>query len=861
MTTLEQAKLLDALGFNIVPASTTDKMPILPWKGYQTERTSGKLAGWFGGAKGNQHALCIITGKVSGVAVLDVDSAAALDLMVEVIGQEALDAAPHCRSPKAARKGEGVGHYYFAIPEGETIRNRQNHDDENDLHWDIRGEGGIAIMPPSIGYEWVRPPEAGQIPVFPKSLLTFIEKEKNEVEKATGGRSMLAHLLANPGVVNGRNIGRNEWFTRVMGHYAKEYVKRPDMYALELERTFKIACDIDSDHEFTRREAEKAARSVWDSENAKPVNQKECGEETGYLVGGDDRILAQVRRKDSDGNSEIDFEPWADFDIRALGVVEDDEAHRTYDVEVLRLRQSDSRRALLPAKVLSDSRKLTAWLGELGVGIMPPDQIFPRTGASNERLRRYIEAQEPPHFEVVPALGWKDDGFVTHEGVIRADGLHGFGKHRPDPRLINWAQYRYGFGDRETAIKVLKEILTFHDETVTAVFGSWWVACILKPQIHRVTSQFPFMALEAPSESGKTTGFFPMMLALGGNTQGQIDPTRASLRDFISAHHSGIVWIDDLSDTGYLMDLLRQATGEGSVAKKGEDRMSQEVVQLVAPICISGEALQLHHQKALMDRAVMLDVPSPTSRVSKRDPERKQWLDILDMRSRHPDLSEFSGTLVAEVLSRKGMVSDIPSLVPDAHGRWGDKIAVVRMGARLLADMVDDPRIVERVEKWVEDQEFFGNENTLTMKLIPTALSRTGWQNKPKGPEGRWPATPAFKDMDGTIWFSPRLLAEWWSELKHGRVEARVESEEALVQQARALGLGGTAQIGRKKFRLGGDQGGGLVMYWKLTPDLAKSVMDRSEGDSHAQGVNVTRHRQESLALFATTNLDDLDDL
>ena len=32
------------------------------------------------------------------------------------------------------------------------------------------------------------------------------------------------------------------------------------------------------------------------------------------------------------------------------------------------------------------------------------------------------------------------------------------------------------------------------------------------------------------------------------------------MRDSISANQSGIVWIDDLSDTQHLMDLLRQAT-------------------------------------------------------------------------------------------------------------------------------------------------------------------------------------------------------------------------------------------------------------------------------------------------------------
>lgn len=859
MSTLDAAQDLDRLGFNIVPANKDTKSPYLDWKLYQTERTSNKLKGWFSGSGEAKFNLCVVTGAISQLAIVDADSLPALEWLRELIGDD-LDRAPHCRSPKAAALDNGIGHYYFALDPGQIVKGQSFHDKDRDFHWDLKAEGGITICPPSAGYEWVREPEPGQIPKLPEKLLTTIVKQRSEVEAATGGRSMLAHLLSNPGVVNGREVGRNDWYTRVMGHYAKEYRKRPDMYELETRRVLELANSIPSDHPFTNKEAEKAARSVWDSENLKPANLRECGEETGYLVAGDSQILAQVRVKDSDGNSELDFEPWADFDVRALGVVEDEQAHRTYDVEVMRKRQGDVRRALLPAKVMSDMRALLGWLAELGVGVMPPDGIYPRSGSTCERLRRYIEAQDPPHFEVVPHLGWHNGGFVCHEGVITEKGLEGFGRYKPDPKLINWAPHRYGFGDREEAIKVLSDLMTFHDPIVTAVFGSWWVATVLKPQIHEVTSQFPFMALEAPSESGKTTGFFPMMLQLGGNTQGQIDPTRASLRDFISAHQSGIVWIDDLSDTGFLMDLLRQATGEGSVSKKGEDRTSQEVVQLVAPICISGEALQLHHQKALMDRAVMLDVPSPTNRRSVRDPDRMQWLDIVEMRQRHPDLTRYSGTLVAEILRRRAMVNDIPNLIPNSPGRWGDKIAVVRMGARLLADLVSDPSIITRVEEWVDGQEFFGNENTLTMKLLPTALSRTGWvESKPRGPEGRWPATPVFI-MNGTVWFNPKFLAEWWDELKHGRIETRVESEEALIQQARALNLGGTMGIGRKRIRLAGETGGALAVYWKLTDELSESVINRSKGDA-TPGVLIQRHATgpQSLQLFATTDPAMLD--
>lgn len=816
-TPLQAARKLDSYGFNVLPASAGGKAPQVAWQRFQEHRTSDKLKVWFAGAKARNF--WIMTGRISGIVVLDCDNEAAVEWWAARVGQEVLD------ETTAVKTANGI-HFYFAYPD-QLITNWSKHED--DIHFDLRSDGTGVIAPPSIHesgheYKWIRDPAS--MVVAPDGLRRTGDDTRSG--EGDGGRSHLTELLGRPPAKG----GRNDWLARVAGHYAKTFYPLEDAYRTHVELANRQLADP-----LEEAEVLKTMESIWNAEFRKK-DGKAGGEatlENGYLLGNGDEIFVQTRRKVGEQWT-TDIQHWADFDIVAVGVVEDEEANRTYDVEINRKRQKDKKRALLPASKLSDSRALNPWLAEFGVTILPPDGMWPKLGSASSRLQRYIEAQSPPHFKVVDHLGWHVDGFVTHDGVIRQDGIHGFDRHQPNPRLRNWAPYRYGFADEKVAREVLAEVLTFHDQTVTAVFGAWWAACLLKPQVQAVTSQFPFMALEAPSESGKTTGFFSLMLALNGNTQGQVDPTRAALRDWMSAHQSGIVWVDDLSDTQHLMDLLRQATGEGSVGKKGEDRSTQEVVRLVAPICISGESLGLSLQKALVDRAVQLEVPSPTERRSLNNPDRLQWADIVDLKKRFPDLTDMAGTMVQLALRNEALIADIPKLAGEYGGRFGDKIGVLRMGARLLATMADDEALVERVDLWCAGQEALGNENTLTLKLIPQALARTNWQRRPLAAAGRWPSTPAFIDENDTVWFSPQALADWWGEVRHGRVEARTETAEMLAQQAKALGLGGAKGEGRKMFRLW-DEGDryhpsrttdNRAYYWRLPLALSTFVLERS---------------------------------
>lgn len=501
------------------------------------------------------------------------------------------------------------------------------------------------------------------------------------------------------------------------------------------------------------------------------------------------------------GQREMVWSRWSDFDMRALGrVVTDDGELTGYSVELTRERDGQTFETVLPVRVLARTLELSRWLMSYEVACVAPD--VGEGPAWNTRLSMFLAEQEAPLARTAPCLGWDDEAqqFITYEGAIEADGLHSFGNVRPDPDLRGKSiQYHYGFDHSpEVAVHVLREVLTFHDSTVTSVFGAWWAACLLKGQIMQHVSMFPVMAIEATSESGKTSGFFPMMLALAGNKRGQANDTAAAFRDVVAGHRNGVAWQDDLDDPKRLFEVLRAATSEGTIGKKAEDRTRSVDARLVAPIMISGEGLDITKQKALADRVLRLAVPSPTSRMSLHDPTRLQWDDIVAIRTAYPDLTALAGHLVVAALQHAELLDLLSELRDGARGRHGDKLAVIRLGARVLSALTGDQHHIDVVDRWAAQIKDVGNENALTLSLIPEYLSLVGAVGKPErrtfAPHHSVPTPVLIRpDKDGAtgVWINTDLLAQWWKEHRSGRVEARTETAEALKQQATELGMRG----------------------------------------------------------------------
>lgn len=818
------------LGWQPVAAPLKGKQPTRSWKRYQTERVAEREVREMFVRPQN---VFIITGSVSQLIVLDCDDGVAQAYWRERLG-------PILDETTCVPTSRGH-HYYFRIPKGVRVKGRGNHQGGESGEWDLRAEGGGVIAPPSVHesgrvYSWAPDRGPSALRDAPAAL---IEPEPGSAGDGSAVRSMLTYLLQNIPAEGGRNV----WLSQVAGHYAKHIPHKDAFEHLVRDAADKLTPPLPDE------EILKLIESIWGAEQAKEgkaapdvgedgedawrAGLLQPSEDTGWLASGGQRILVQTRVKKGD-EWHVGLNTWLDCDIRVLGIVEG-EHDQIYGVE-LRFPGGRISEDHLPAKTISDARSLGAWLAKHGASIGEPDTMWPSKMRSTTRILRYLRAQGAQPMVAAEALGWDkgSEAFITHDGIIRADGPTGFEHVRPDPSIKGWAPYRYGHAGRDRARGVLAEVLSFHDERVAAVFGSWWAACFLKPQIQMRVSQFPFMALEASSESGKTTGFFSLMMQLSGNASGQYNPTRAALRDYLSAHHNGIVWVDDLDDLGDLGELLRNVTVGGSLVKKGQENHSQVVAQLRSALVVSGESLGLQDQKALVDRAVLLDVPSPVGRRSFHG-DYPQWDDIVALRTAHPDLTEFAGSLVEMALSDEELVDGIKDL-RNGSGRYADALAIVRLGSRLLTRMIGGGTwIIDAVEKWADEREseYSGKENVLTLKLLPMALANTGWLLKPMAPDPdrKRVVTPAFVTDDATVWFSPKLLAAWWEREPptSKKLNPRVESATALEQQAREMGLGGKKGVGRKDFKL--VAGDGTQRYWKCGEELSRTLLARSRGE------------------------------
>jgi hypothetical protein len=131
-------------GFSVIPLRPNDKRPLIPWEPYQAKAADAEqIKAWWGK---HPHAnIGLVTGPVSGVDVVDVDSKE---------GQDALDTfLPDTLTTPIARTQSGGRHYYFKYRPGLMNRTKVI------TGCDLRTKGGYVVVPPSKGtnghrYAW-----------------------------------------------------------------------------------------------------------------------------------------------------------------------------------------------------------------------------------------------------------------------------------------------------------------------------------------------------------------------------------------------------------------------------------------------------------------------------------------------------------------------------------------------------------------------------------------------------------------------------------------------------------------------------------------------------------------------------------
>jgi hypothetical protein len=157
-----------AQGWASVPVELRSKHPVVRWEEFQHRLPSrGEVDTWF--RNRSDLNIAIVTGRVSGLVVLDVDPGHG--------GAESLSKleATHGALPRTVEvvTGGGGRHLYFAHP-GELVRSHAGL--EQGL--DIRGDGGLVVAPPSLHasgqrYRWKHPPEQIEIAPLPSWVLDY----------------------------------------------------------------------------------------------------------------------------------------------------------------------------------------------------------------------------------------------------------------------------------------------------------------------------------------------------------------------------------------------------------------------------------------------------------------------------------------------------------------------------------------------------------------------------------------------------------------------------------------------------------------------------------------------------------------
>lgn len=196
-------------GFSVIPLRKgcenpeDDKRPAIEWKQFQKRRpTDDELVKWFDSGKQN---IGIVTGEISGITVLDLDSPEA----VQFAKDKGIEKTPHVKT------GKGY-HYYYRYLTG--TRNFQARADMPGI--DLRGDGGYVVACPSIHpsgtqYEWID--MEGPFAELPKWVLIKDASDKTQ-------HKPLQELYA--GVPEGE---RNISLTRLAGSWAKDGLRLDEM--------------------------------------------------------------------------------------------------------------------------------------------------------------------------------------------------------------------------------------------------------------------------------------------------------------------------------------------------------------------------------------------------------------------------------------------------------------------------------------------------------------------------------------------------------------------------------------------------------------------------------------------------------
>ena len=204
---LDAARRYARLGWSVIPIQPRGKRPLVPWVEFQQRIAPvEQIDAWY--RRWPDANVGIVTGRISGLVVVDIDPAHGGNDSLEAIARE----HGPLREGLEAATGGGGRHFYFSHP-GVPVPNRVG------LYpgIDVRGDGGCVVAPPSVHpsggrYRWVSPRGPGEegLPDLPAWAARMLTAEQRRGRPLQQWRS-----LVREGVEEG---GRNSTIASLAGH-------------------------------------------------------------------------------------------------------------------------------------------------------------------------------------------------------------------------------------------------------------------------------------------------------------------------------------------------------------------------------------------------------------------------------------------------------------------------------------------------------------------------------------------------------------------------------------------------------------------------------------------------------------------
>ena len=250
---LEYAIKYMQLGWSVIPLKPKDKRPMVKWKNRQTDRaTEDEIRVWW--KKYPNSNIGIVTGKISGLDVVDLDGPNAQELLESEMGAS----LPQSVRQKTGRAGGGL--QIFLQYHGGGLKTKAGClSDGNGNEVDLKTDGGIAVVPPSIHpsgrrYEWIEEPtdDLAKIATWPSELIELLTPKKSDRKQ---------NKIKWTGVAKGK---RNDTLASKMGHLMK-------IKGISFEGVLEIARGMNSTYKPPLPDAEvvRIVKSISERERSK----------------------------------------------------------------------------------------------------------------------------------------------------------------------------------------------------------------------------------------------------------------------------------------------------------------------------------------------------------------------------------------------------------------------------------------------------------------------------------------------------------------------------------------------------------------------------------------------------------------